>query len=299
MLIAGHGVDPLLHLAVEGGLEAVDVRLAHGVAVAVDVADVDPLLVAQPHRGGLQHELALDGVGVLQVDVDLVVDAHAGLGVHDDDDRVDEVVEAVSGRLGALHTHLDDLLTQEPAHRVDLVDRRVVDGHARGVGLRHGGVAVTVVDQEGLAVLAVVENLFHLVVGGVETAHEAHGDELLAGLLLGLHDGDAVLGGGGQWLLAQDVLAGLDGLDDVGGVDLAEGGDEDGVDVRVVDELIGAVVGLGAVGLRGRDRGLVVDVGHGDDFAARQVIGNAGQVRAAHAAGADESDAYSHDVSPR
>ena len=158
---------------------------------------------------------------------------------------------------------------------------------------------MAVVDQEGLAVVAVVENLLHLVVGGVEAAHEAHGDELLAGLLLGIHDGDAVLGGGGQGLLAQDVLAGLDGLDDVGGVDLAEGRDEDGVDVPVVDELIGAGVGLGAVGLRGRDRGLVVDVGNGDDLAAGQDTRDAGQVRAAHAAGADESDAYSHDVSPR
>jgi len=74
------------------------VRPAHGVAVTVPVPDVDPLLVAQPHRGGLQHELALDGVGPLEVDVDLVVDAHAGLGVHDDDDRVDEVV----GTLGCL-----------------------------------------------------------------------------------------------------------------------------------------------------------------------------------------------------
>ena len=71
------------------------------------------------------------------------------------------------------------------------------------------------------------------------------------------------------------------------------------IDVRVVDELIGAVVGLGAVGLRGRDRGLVVNVGNGDDLAAGQDTRDAGQVRAAHAAGADESDACSHDVSPR
>ena len=130
---------------------------------------------------------------------------------------------------------------------------RVVDGHARHVTLRDEGVAVAVVDQQRPTVLAGVEDGLHLVVGGVETAHEAHGDQLLSGPGLGVHNGDAVLGGGGQGLLAQDVLAGLDGLDDVGGVDLAEGGDDDGVDLGVVDELVGAVVGLGL-----RDRKSVV-----------------------------------------
>ena len=98
---------------------------------------------------------------------------------------------------------------------------RVVDGHARRVALRDGGVAVAVVDQQRPTVLAGVEDGLHLVVGGVEAAHEAHGDQPLSGPGLGVHDGDAVLGGDGQGLLAQDVLAGPDGGDDVGGVDLA------------------------------------------------------------------------------
>ena len=65
-----------------------------------------------------------------------------------DDDRVDEVVEAVRRRPGALDADPDDLLAQQPAHGVELVNGRVVDGHARRVALRDGGVAVVVVDQQ-------------------------------------------------------------------------------------------------------------------------------------------------------
>ena len=294
MLVALDGPDPLLELLVEGRLEAVDVRLAHGVAVARQVAHVHLLLVAQADRAGLHDQLALDGVAELDVDVDLVVNQDARGRPGHQDERVPEVVEAVGGGARGVHAHGDDLLAQQEPADVDLVDGGVVDHVARRVALRNRGVAVTAVDERGVAVVAGVEDRLHLVVGGVEAAHEADGDQLLAGLLLGLHDLDAVLGGGGQGLLAQHVLARLDDPDDVGGVDLAEGRDDDGVDVGVVDELLGGVVGPGPVGLGAGDGGVMVDVGDGDDPAARQVVGDAGEVGAAHAAGADESNANGH-----
>jgi len=129
----------------------------------------------------------------------VVVVMYTESGVRIDDEVNDEVLEAVSGRLGTLHAHLDDLLTQEPAHRVDLVDRRVADGPARGAG----------------TVTATPPCRSPTPRAWPSTTRRS--------------TRSAVRGGGGQWLLAQDVLAGLDGLDDVGGVDLAEGGNEDGV----------------------------------------------------------------------
>jgi len=63
--------------------------------------------------------MAIDDTAIHEIDTMRWLPGEGSVkALHDDDDRVDEVVEAVSGRLGALHTHLDDLLTQEPAHRV-------------------------------------------------------------------------------------------------------------------------------------------------------------------------------------
>ena len=208
------------------------------------------------------------------------------------------MLETAGGGARDVDAHGDDLLPQQVAADVDLVDRGVVDHVAGRVALGDRGVAVAAVDQGGVAELAALAQGRHLLVALVETPHEPDGDESFAGLRLGFHDGDAVLGGGGQGLLAQDVLAGFDSGDDVGGVDLAEGGDQDRVHVGVGDQFGARGVRLRAErpghGLRPFD----VEVGDGDDLAAGEFLLDALHVGAAHAAGADEPDAYSHGVSP-
>ena len=77
-------------------------------------------------------------------------------------------------------------------------------------------------------------------------------------------------------------------------MDPAEGRDDHGVDVGIVHELVGSVVDLGPVRLSGRNGGGVVDVGDGNDLAARHLARDTGEVGAAHAAGADESYANTH-----
>ena len=160
------------------------------------------LLVGQAHGAPLGDRLAADVVAELAVDEDLVVDPHARGAGEDEHERVLQVREAQRGLLGSVDPGRDELLAEQPAHRVDLVDRGVVDRHVPGVVLGDRRVAVGAVDHERLAERTGVEQVLHLAVAGVEAAHEADRDQATAGGLLGLHDPQRGGGRGGQRLLA-------------------------------------------------------------------------------------------------
>ena len=153
-----------------------------------------------------------------------------------------------------------------------------------------------VVDHEGLADLAGIEDGLHLPVGGIEATHETDGDELLARLLFGLHDAYAGVGGGGEGFLAEDVLAGFDGRDHVGFVGGPDAADHDGVDVVRGDEFRGAREGRRADPVGDLPGVLGVEVGDGHHPAARDDAVDAFDVCLPHAAGADHSDAQGHGV---
>ena len=74
-------------------------------------------------------------------------------------------------------------------------------------------------------------------VGAVVAAHEPHLDQPAPDGHLGLENLQGVLAGGGQRLLAQHRLAGVDAREHLLGVQRPRRGDHDGVDVRGVDQV--------------------------------------------------------------
>jgi len=150
------------------------------------------------------------------------------------------------------------------------------------------------VDHQDLAEFTGVDQGLHLAVALVEPPHEAHGHQLLAGGLFGVHDPQGGVRRGGERLLTEHRLAGLDALQDVDLVRRAVGADHHRVHVGGVDQFgrrpeshaadaVGDRLGVGRVHVAHRDHATAGD--HGVD---------ALDVRLAHTAGADHPDTYSH-----
>src|SRR5699024_3852623 len=115
--------------------------------------------------------------------------------------------------------------------------------------------------------------------------------ECHAGLLHGLGDLRGLLRAQAQRLLAQDVLSGLGGREDRGGVQMVGQADVDRVDICVLHQLVEVgVTGRAGLGLAA-GQGLGVEVGSGGDFRA---VGDGGvgvQMSGGDAAAAQDADA--------
>ena len=146
-------------------------------------------------------------------------------------------------------------------------------------------------DDQGSAQLAGLNDALHLGVAAVIVTHEADLDQALADLLLAVDDLLAVLGVLRQGLLAEAPLLLGQGLHDVvmmGGVD---GGDDNGLDLGILDHAI-AVIAEGADAVLGG--GVVCGsshiVGDGHDGGAGHGLDDAAAVILADSAAADDTD---------
>jgi hypothetical protein len=193
------------------------------------------------------------------------------------------------------HTRGDDLVVEQKAGDVDVVHARVIDDHVAGVVRRDVRVAVPGVEHQRCADVPRGDRGLHGPVGLVVAAHEPDHDVPLAGGDLRVEDALARLAGGGQRLLAEHLLARRDGGEHVLLVRRAPRGDDDRVDLGVVDQLLPGLQRLGRRQVR-RDRlgPVEVHIGHRGDAGARDDVRDAPDVVLADHAHADDADVEGH-----
>lgn len=282
-------------------LQAVGVGVALQEEVEVRLLGVGHRRVGQADRGGAdvlgeQGAVAARGLQALVIagGAVAVVDDRghrAGGGLEGDDGGVE-----VAGGLDVLvevlahGVDLDDVAQEEAGH-VEVVDRHVAEDAARDLDVLHrrgGGVAADDGQLLQGADAAVGHGRVDRGEGGVEAAVEAEHDGGRHGIELGAGGLD-VLHVQGDRLLAQDRLAGLGGREEVGDVQGGGRADDDGVDVRVGEDLLGLLARAGPVEtgevLGGRAHG-VADEGE----LGLRVGGDGLGVDVADAAGADDGD---------
>ena len=109
----------------------------------------------------------------------------------------------------------------------------VINRHGIQVVFRNGGVAVTAVHHGGFAELFGVHLGFQDAIRLVEATHKPDGYQFLPRLLFGLHNFAAIFRRGCQRFFTKHVFSGLNRPDYIGLVYPAEGGDQDGIYVRI------------------------------------------------------------------
>ena len=164
-----------------------------------------------------------------------------------------------------------------------------------------GHVAVAGLDQQGSAQLTGVDDALHLGVAAVIVTHEAHLDQTLADLQLAVDDLLAVLGVLRQGLLAEAPLLLGQGLHDVVMVSGVDGGDDNGLDLGVLDHAV-AVIAEGADAVLGSSvvSGSSHIVRDGHDGSAGDGLNDAAAVIAADGTAADNTNLQNliHDSVP-
>ena len=168
-----------------------------------------------------------------------------------------------------------------------------------GVLNRHGGlpanaavviVVVATVEDQGSAVLAGLDQALELAVTGVIAAHEADLYQVLSAGDFRLYDLLAELGSGGQGLLTEDGLAGLDRLKDEGSVPGICCCDDDSLDLSVMDQLFGCVKCADPEFVCNRLSEILVHIRTGDDSSALQTGVDALDVCSADRAGSYQTN---------
>ena len=246
----------------------------------------------------LGHHLGAHLVGHAGGDEQLDVDVLAGLGPHDRDLRIGKPLGCSGIRRGLDDLDRGDLLVEQEARDVDLVDQRIPHHHRAVEDRRDGRVAVRAVHHQRLAELTAVDQCLQLGVLVVEPAHEPDLDQLLAEFGLPLDHGERGFHVGGQRLLAQHRLAVLQAGQQLLLVRRTRRGQHDGVDVGIGDG-VQRVADRAAPGTdRGDLLGLLgeVVVDH-DDPGACDRFGDAGDVVGAHHADAEDGYAKIRHVS--
>jgi hypothetical protein len=143
------------------------------------------------------------------------------------------------------------------------------------------------------------DDLFEGPVGLVVAAHEPHLHEPAAESHLGLQDAQAGILGGGERLLAEDWLPGIDAGQDVLLVRAAPGGHDDGVDPAIMDQLQAGREHPGTLHAFGHAAGAVhVDVGDGHDLGTGQHLGQPADVILPDHADTDDPDLDDYSCSP-
>ena len=185
------------------------------------------------------------------------------------------------------------ILAEQPAQNVDLMNHRVLNRHGVVPVVRNGRVTVCTVQQQRFAVLSAVDSSLQLLVALVIAAHEADLNQLFAGLHLGLDDALAGVRLGRERLLAEYVLAGRDGRQNVFLVIRVSRGAHNRVNLGVIDHINRVFKALDAVLLGNRKAESARRVGAGDDLAALQGVVDALDMAAADAAGAYKTNSQS------
>ncbi len=185
-----------------------------------------------------------------------------------------------------------DLLVEQEAGDVDLVNKRVSHHHCAVERRRHGGVAVSAVQQQRLTELTAVDQGLQLGVLVVEPAHEADLDQLLAEFDLPFDHRERGLHVGGQRLLAEHRLAVLQTGEQLLLVRRTRRCEHHRVDVGIGDGVQRVADRAGTRHRRGDLLGLlgqiVVDDG---DTGIADAVRDSGDVVGAHHADAEDGDA--------
>ena len=156
-----------------------------------------------------------------------VNEARSRIGVHDRDLDVDErtarhvqqhemrvaQLATLPGAAGQPHFDPDDLVRQEPARNIRVMDERVVERHFRGVEpLGHGRVAVHRMVHQRRADRSAIDHRLQPAIVGIEATHEADLHQATSEGYFGRHDLEGRCFGRHHRLLAEDGLADGDAL---------------------------------------------------------------------------------------
>ena len=257
-------------------------------------ADLDAGVLAEGERARLADQLVADVVAELAGDEALHVDQHAVGGLHHHHLGVLEALGGERGGAGLEHGGGDDLLAEQPAGDVDVVDHRVGDHHVAGEPGRDVGVAVAAVEQQRPADPAGVGGRLQGPEAVVVAAHEPDLDQPPRPGRLGLQHPQAGVDRRGQRLLAQHRLVGGQAGQGELLVGEAGRGDQHGLHPVVGDQLVAVGVGAGP-DLLGHLLGpLDEHVGDGHHLGVRDAAGQPLNVVPAHLAGTDEADPQGH-----
>ena len=232
----------------EGGLLR---RIADGEPLALAALDEPLVAVAAAHRRHAVH----DDVAVLHVDLqgEAVLPLGGGAVDHRDAARLGAqqgegvVLQGAVPERGRAHALDLGELAAEVAEQVEHVDALIEQdaaadqGRVAAPGRRIGGpfgLAVDAPHPEDAAVLAAVDDLLGLHDAEVVAVVEAELQHLAGVAPLRRHDPLDVVHGAARRLLAEDVLAGVQGRDDDIGDEAVGRADEHGVDAGVQDGLV-------------------------------------------------------------
>ena len=186
----------------------------------------------------LANQLAQDLIAVVAVAGNLNVDQYAGVRLHKYQLRVLAGAFCEAGSAGEANSNFVQVLTQQPAADVDLVDGNVGNVLLGGVVLRMAAGTADAVRHQRSTQLTGVEDLLHLDVVRVKAAHEADREALAAVLGNCLLDLLAVLDGLSQRLLTEDMLLGLAGCQTRCLVGIRAGCNNDCVNLGIVYQLV-------------------------------------------------------------
>src|SRR5262245_42834240 len=180
--------DPRLELGQIGGPEPDSPVRWNGARIRAghDLASDD--WVEQRRRAVRADELAADVVAVLAVREELDGGKDPALGRERRELRILELRGRLRRPLRRDDLDRDDLLAEEPARRVDLMDDRVGHRHEARERLGNRWVAMDVVEDQRLADRAAVERCLDLEVPRVQPTHEADDHEPAPGRDLRLQD---------------------------------------------------------------------------------------------------------------
>ena len=199
--------------------------------------------------------------------------------------------------LGHNALHFVPLVANQPRQHVDFVNRGIGDCHRGGVIRRNAVCAVRALNNHRCAELARINQLLDLLVAAVVAAHEADLYQMLAGCHFGIHNRLAVRCGIRQRLFAEHRLAGLNRCNDRVLVERARGGDDNGVNVRIVDGgiKVGVDLNVAARDLRALLRALFKYIAYGNYLRTADTVLNALDVFAANHAATDNCNFEFHE----
>lgn len=251
--------------------------------------------IRQRDDAGLADQAALDVVAILAVDVRLGC-GEGSVGELDDGQlRFAQGLPVRVKRVhpGELHLDAGDVAVEHVMQHVEVVDERVVDDVVGAVVARGClRVVVTHAGHQQGADLSVADEGLHRVVAGVEAPVETDLNGFAALGHLGFDDLPAVGAVDGHRLFGERRLADRDSVQQRVEMHVVAAGDDDGVDVRIVDQCIGRIVDrrVEAVVFDGLFRVAEHGVVYADDLRVAAFVRDPTHVVAAHGAASDETD---------
>ena len=226
--------DPGAKLLPVGVLEPAAPIRVEAESVPALLADRDRRIRRERDRATLAHEFCPDVVAILRVEEGLDVHHSAALRFQYRELRLAR--RRVARGAGADHRGGGEIVVEQIAGHIDVVDGRVGDDELGGHVMRRHRIAVHAMQEERGAQRAVRDAPPHRAVAGIEAAHVANLDEAPAAADLGGDDGQALLQRVGKRLLAQDGFPLLQAGDHERSMRLVRRGNDDGFDGGIGDE---------------------------------------------------------------